>query len=74
MDYRIVFFTVAAIFFFVATLTVGVSIIDAYHHMPLAEFVVKKFSDILMLCVGALTGLLAGRLLSRSEDKDRRAQ
>jgi hypothetical protein len=59
-DFRLVLKTVCVMFFTCAVLSVIVAWLDALHHFPLAEYLVKKFGDMLTLCVGASVGLLAG--------------
>jgi len=59
-DFQLVLRTVSVIFITCATLAVIVAGLDALHHFPLADYLVKKFGDMLTLCVGALAGLLAG--------------
>jgi len=60
-DFRLVLDTVKVIFVTCALLAVLVAALDAFYHFPLADYLVKKFGDVLMLCVGAIAGLLAGR-------------
>ncbi len=44
---------------------------EALGHLPLADYLVKKFGDIMTLCVGALAGLLAGQKIeSRKRLRD----
>ena len=59
-DFQLVLRTVSKIFFTCALLAVIVAGLDALHHFPLADYLVKKFGDILTLCIGAVAGLLAG--------------
>jgi hypothetical protein len=66
-DFQRVLTTVTIIFLVCAVLAVLLASLDAVYHVPLADFLVKKFGDLLTLCVGAIAGLLAGRHFSRSE-------
>ena len=63
-DFRLVLRTVSAIFFTCAVFAVLLTCIDAFQHLPLADFLVKKFGEILTLSIGAIAGLLAGRHLT----------
>lgn len=62
-DFQLVLRAVGAVFFTSMVLAVLVVGIDAISHLPLADYLVKKFGDIMTLCVGALVGLLAGQKL-----------
>jgi hypothetical protein len=66
-DFQLVLRTVSTIFFTCAVLAVVVAGLEAFIQLPHGEYLVKKFGDILMLCVGAIAGLLAGRQLERRE-------
>ena len=61
-DFHLVLRTVSIIFFTCAVLAVAVAGLDALHHFPLADYLVKKFGDMLTLCVGAIAGMLAIRI------------
>ena len=50
---------VTAIFFTCAIMIVVVAAIDASSHFALADYIVKKFGEIMTLSVGAIVGLLA---------------
>jgi hypothetical protein len=60
-DFQSVLRTVSIIFFTCALFAVLVAGLDALHHLPLADYLVRKFGDITTLCIGAVAGLLAGR-------------
>jgi hypothetical protein len=70
-DFQLVLRIVGAIFFTCMVLAVIVAGLDAAGHLPLADYLVKKFGDIMTLCVGALVGLLAGQKIeSRKRLRD----
>lgn len=70
-DFQFVLRAVGAIFFTCMILAVIVVGMDAFAHLPLADYLVKKFGDIMTLCVGALVGLLAGQKIeSRKRLRD----
>jgi hypothetical protein len=60
-DFQLVLRAVGIIFVTCMILAVVVVGMDAFTHLPLADYLVKKFGDIMTLCVGALVGLLAGQ-------------
>jgi len=64
-DFQLVLRTVTIIFLTCAVLAVLVVVLEAFVRVPGAEFLVRKFGDILMLCVGAIVGLLAGHQIKR---------
>ncbi len=59
-DFQLVVRTICIVFFTCAVLAAIVTGLDSLHHLPLADYLVKKFGDMLTLCVGAIAGLLAG--------------
>jgi uncharacterized membrane protein YfcA len=70
-NFQLVLRTVLVIFLTCATLAVIVAGVDAFVYLPQGDFLVRKFSDVLTLCVGALAGLLAGQHLSMDKPADR---
>jgi hypothetical protein len=62
-DFHLVLRTVVCIFFACALLSVLEAAIDAWFHQPLAEFLVRRFADVMLMAVGAVGGLLAGQRL-----------
>lgn len=54
---------VSIIFVTSAVLAVVLTSVDAWSHEPLAEYLVKKFGDIMLVCVSTVGGLLAGQKL-----------
>jgi len=52
-------------------LAVAETAIDAWIHQPLAEFLVKRFADLMLVCVSTIGGLLAGQKIeSRKRLRD----
>jgi hypothetical protein len=70
-DFQFALKVVAAIFLACAVLAVSVSIVDAWLHLPLADFLVKKFCDIMFVCAGALAGIFQGMQIERRKHKHR---
>ncbi|MFK4561864.1 hypothetical protein ABIF94_002463 [Bradyrhizobium ottawaense] len=60
-DFRLVLRTVTTIFFACAILSVVEAAVDAWLHQPLAEFLVRRFADVMLMAVGAIGGMLAGQ-------------
>lgn len=52
---------VGYIFAACAFLSVAETAIDAFVHQPMAEFLVKRFADLMLVCVSTIGGLLAGQ-------------
>jgi hypothetical protein len=63
-DFRMVLRTVTVMFFGCLCCAVSLATLDAFHHLALADFLVRKLSDIMILCVGAIAGLLTGKHLA----------
>ena len=53
---------------FVASLVIAACLtaLDAWSHLPLADFLVKKLADIMLVCVSGIGGLLAGQKLEKN--------
>jgi hypothetical protein len=60
-DFQLVLKIVGGIFLACAVLAVIESSIDAWVHQPMAEFLVKRFADLMLVCVSTIGGLLAGQ-------------
>jgi hypothetical protein len=70
-DFQLVLKIVGYIFAGCAVLAVTESVIDALVHQPMAEFLVKRFADLMLVCVSTIGGLLAGQKIeSRKRLKD----
>ena len=70
-DFQLVLRVVGWIFAGCAVLAVAETAIDAWIHQPLAEFLVKRFADLMLVCVSTIGGLLAGQKIeSRKRLKD----
>jgi hypothetical protein len=59
-DFQLVLRVVGYIFAACAFLAVAETAIDAWVHQPMAEFLVKRFADLMLVCVSTIGGLLAG--------------
>jgi hypothetical protein len=59
-DFQLALKVVAGVFLTSATLAVAESAADAWLHLPLADFLVKKFADIMLISAGALAGIFTG--------------
>jgi len=70
-DFQLVLRVVGYIFAACACLAVAETAIDAWIHQPLAEFLVKRFADLMLVCVSTIGGLLAGQKIeSRKRLRD----
>ena len=64
-DFQLVLKIVSGIFLACAVLAVAETAIDSWIHQPLAEFLVKRFADLMLVCVSTIGGLLAGQKIER---------
>lgn len=62
-EFRLVLRIITGIIYISAALAVVEAALDAWLHQPLAEFLVHRFGDVMLMAVGAVAGLLAGRKL-----------
>lgn len=70
-DFQLVLRVVGYIFAACAVLAVAETAIDALVHQPMAEFLVKRFADLMLVCVSTIGGLLAGQKIeSRKKLRD----
>ncbi|SIO24826.1 hypothetical protein SAMN05443247_03130 [Bradyrhizobium erythrophlei] len=70
-DFQLVLSVVGYIFAACAFLAVAETAIDAFVHQPMAEFLVKRFADLMLVCVSTIGGLLAGQKIeSRKKLRD----
>jgi hypothetical protein len=52
--------------FLVSAVSAGsLAVLDAWFHLPLADFLVKKLADIMFACVTAIGGVIAGQQIER---------
>lgn len=71
IDFQLVLRVVGYIFGACAFLAVAETAIDAWVHQPMAEFPVKRFADLMLVCVSTIGGLLAGQKIeSRKRLRD----
>ena len=66
-DFQSVLRIVSGIFIACAILAAGLTTLDAWLHLPLADFLVKKLADIMLVCVSTIGGLLAGKKLEKNK-------
>jgi hypothetical protein len=64
-DFHRVLQLFSPIFIVSAVLAGGLTAIDAWLHLPLADFLVKKSADIMFNCVTAIGGVFAGQKIER---------
>jgi hypothetical protein len=69
-DFQRVLRLFTTIFVVSAGIAGGLAILDAWLHLPLADFLVKKLADIMIACVTACGGVIAGQQIeSRKHPK-----
>lgn len=73
-DFRLVLKIVSAIFFACLMLSALLTGLDGLYKVPLADFLVRKLADIMILCVGAFAGLLAGNHIATKTKSSRRTK
>ena len=66
-DFQLVLRIVSGIFIACAILAAGLTALDAWLHLPLADFLVKKLADIILVCVSTIGGLLAGQKVEKNK-------
>jgi hypothetical protein len=60
-DFQLVLRIVSGIFVTCALLAVTETAVDAWVHQPMAEYLVKRFADLMLVCASTIGGLLAGQ-------------
>jgi hypothetical protein len=70
-DFQRVLRLFSTIFLVSAALAGLLTVMDAWLHLPLADFLVKKLSDIMFACVTACGGVIAGQKLESRRHKQR---
>jgi hypothetical protein len=60
-DFQRVLRLLSTIFIVSALLAGCLTAMDAWLHLPLADFLVKKLADIMLACVSAIGGVFAGQ-------------
>jgi hypothetical protein len=68
-DIQLIIKVIAYIFAVCAILAVVEAAVDAWAHQPLAEFLVKRFSELMLVCVTSIGSLLAGQSIERRNRK-----
>lgn len=64
-DFQRVLRILTTIFIVSALLAAMLTGFDAWRPLPLADFLVKKLADIMLVCVSGIGGLLAGQRIER---------
>lgn len=64
-DFQRVLRFVGIVFFASLVGAICLALADAWLHLPLADFLVKKLCDMMLVCVSTFGGLLAGQKLER---------
>lgn len=64
-DFQRVLRLFSLIFVVSAVLAAALTTLDAWLHIPLADFLVKKLADIMFACVTAIAGVFAGQQIER---------
>jgi hypothetical protein len=70
-DFQRVLRLFSTIFLVSAAIAGGLAILDAWFHLPLADFLVKKLADIMFACVTAIGGMFAGQQIERRKQRQR---
>lgn len=68
-DFQRVLRLFSIIFVVSAVLSGGLAALDAWLHIPLADFLVKKLADIMFACVTAIGGIFAGQQIERRRNR-----
>jgi hypothetical protein len=68
-DFQQVLRLFSTIFIVSAVLAGGLTALDAWLHLPLADFLVKKLADIMLACVSAIGGVFAGQKIESQRHK-----
>ena len=68
-DFQRVLRLFSTIFVISTVLAGGLTALDAWLHLPLADFLVKKLADIMFACVSAIGGVIAGQQIERRKQK-----
>jgi hypothetical protein len=70
-DFQRVLRLFGTIFVISAVLAAGLAAVDAWFHVPLADFLVKKLADIMFACVTACGGVIAGQTIESRKHRQR---
>ncbi|MGJ5070019.1 hypothetical protein [Bradyrhizobium oligotrophicum] len=70
-DFQRVLRLFSTIFLVSALLAGALAGLDAWFHIPLADFLVKKLADIMFACVTACGGVIAGQKLESRKHRQR---
>lgn len=64
-DFQRVLKFVSIAFFASLFAALCLALADAVLHLPLADYLVKKLCDLMLVCLSGLVGILAGKKLER---------
>jgi hypothetical protein len=70
-DFQRVLRLFSTIFIVSAFLAGCLTALDAWLHLPLADFLVKKFADIMLACVSAIGGVFAGQQIESRRHREK---
>ena len=70
-DFQRVLRLFSTIFVVSAVVAGGLAILDAWLHLPLADFLVKKLADVMLACVTAIGGVIAGQKIESRKHRQR---
>lgn len=68
-DFQRVLRLFSTIFLVSAFIAGDLAVLDAWFHLPLADFLVKKLADIMFACVTACGGVFAGQKIESRRQK-----
>ena len=71
-DFQLALRIFGGMFLICAVLAVAVLAIDAWLHVPLADFLVRRFGDIMLSSVTGIGGFIAGQGIERRKRRQRR--
>lgn len=70
-DFQRVLRLFSTIFIVSAVLAGSLAALDAWLHLPLADFLVKRLADIMLACVSAIGGVFAGQRIESQRHRQK---
>ena len=70
-DFQRVLRLFSTIFIVSALLAGSLAALDAWLHLPLADFLVKRLADIMLACVSAIGGVFAGQRIESQRHRQK---